>query len=102
MALLLGGCATIQQTTDQAGRNAAKTILPEALAVYFPQVPKSLFQPFTNCVVDSADAVEVQTLAGDAVTGLDANTAATIRGILARPATQECLRAAAPQAATAL
>ncbi|MFK7870521.1 MAG: hypothetical protein AB8B58_14940 [Roseobacter sp.] len=102
LPIVLAACAAVQQTTDQAGRNAAKTILPEALAVYFPQVPKELIEPFTNCVVDNADASEVQSLAGDVLTGADTNTADTIRSILAREATQSCLRGAAPAAALTL
>ncbi|MBW4709669.1 hypothetical protein KX928_17925 [Roseobacter sp. YSTF-M11] len=96
--LLLAACADVQRATDTAGRNAAKSILPEALAVYFPQVPKQLFQPFTNCIVDNADASEVQSLAADAITGVDEGTAATIRAVLSRPGTQQCLTAAAPAA----
>ncbi|MEP6180949.1 MAG: hypothetical protein ABJ214_09820 [Roseobacter sp.] len=65
-------------------------------------MPKALFTPFTDCVVDSADASEVQSLAADAVVGVDAGTADTIRAILARSATQDCLRQAAPAAALAL
>jgi hypothetical protein len=99
LPLALTACVAVQQTTDQAGRNAAKTIMPEALAVYFPQVPKQLFTPFTNCVVDNANASEVQSLAGDAVTGVDPTTAATIRTILERDSTQACLRASVPQVA---
>ncbi|MEM9576440.1 MAG: hypothetical protein AAF999_05455 [Pseudomonadota bacterium] len=98
----LSACAQVQTATDQAGRDAAKTIMPEALAVYFPQVPKALFTPFTNCVVDNASAKEVQALAGDAIVGVDAGTADTIRAVLARPATQDCLRQAAPAAGLAL
>ena len=102
LALLVGGCAQVQTATDKAGRDAAKTIMPEALALYFPQVPKELFTPFTNCIVDSAEPSEVQALASDAVVGIDADTANVIRGILARPNTQNCLRAAAPAAALAI
>ncbi|GFE48813.1 hypothetical protein So717_05660 [Roseobacter cerasinus] len=97
-AAALSACVEIQQATDRAGRDTAKTVLPEALAVYFPQVPKALFTPFTNCVVDNADAAEVQALAADAITGVDQSTADTIRTVLARPETQNCLRAAAPTA----
>ncbi len=100
--LALGACAQVQTATDKAGRDAAKTIMPEALAVYFPQVPKQLFTPFTNCIVDNANAAEVQALAADAVVGVDAGTADTVRGILARAETQNCLRQAAPAAAGAL
>jgi hypothetical protein len=102
LVLALGACAQVQTATDKAGRDTAKTILPEALAVYFPQVPKELFTPFTNCIVDYADAAEVQALASDAIVGVDQGTADTIRAILARPATQDCLRQAAPAAALAI
>lgn len=102
LLMVLGACAQVQIATDQAGRDAAKTIMPQALAVYFPQVPKELFTPFTNCVVDNADAKEVQALAGDAIVGVDEGTADTIRAILARPATQDCLRQAAPAAVPTL
>lgn len=91
----LGACSTITQATDKAGRDAAKTILPEALAVYFPQVPKSMFEPFTDCVVDNANASEVQALAADAVVGVDQGTADTVRAVLARPEAQSCLSARA-------
>ena len=102
LAVALSACAAVQETTDQAGRNAAKTIMPEAIAVYFPQVPKALFTPFTDCVVDNANASEVQALAGDAIVGVDAGTADTIRAVLSRDATQDCLRAAAPAAGLTL
>ncbi len=101
-ALLLSACAEIQQATDRAGRDTAKTVLPEALALYFPQVPKALFTPFTTGVLDNADASEVQSLAADALTGVDEGTADTIRSVLARSETQQCLRAAAPTALSAL
>lgn len=98
----LGACVQVQEATDKAGRDTAKTVLPEALALYFPQVPKQLFSPFTTCVVDNADASEVQSLAADAITGVDENTAATIKTVLTRPETQNCLRAAAPAALATL
>ena len=91
LCLALGACTTIQETADQAGRDAAKTIMPETLAVFFPDVPKAFYTPFTNCVVDNADKSEVQSLAGDAVVGVDADTAAVVRTILERPETQQCL-----------
>ncbi|MEE4187576.1 MAG: hypothetical protein V2I76_03910 [Roseobacter sp.] len=93
---LVTACADIQSATDKAGRDAAKTILPETLAVYFPQVPKAFYEPFTNCVVDNALAAEVQSLAGDVITGVDTGTADTVRGILARSETQACLARSVP------
>lgn len=100
--LALAACTEIQTATDKAGRDAAKTIMPQALAVYFPQVPKQLFTPFTNCVVDHASASDVQSLAADAVVGVDEGTADTIRRVLGYPSTQDCLRQAAPAAALAI
>ena len=100
--LALSACAQVQSATDRAGRDAAKTIIPEALAIYFPQVPKQLFTPFTDCIIDNADAVDVQMLAADAVVGVDQETAETIRAILARQSTQQCLTQAAPAAALAV
>lgn len=82
----------MQSATDQAGRDAAKTIMPQTLALYFPQVPKEYFTPFTDCVVDNALAVEVRSLAEDAVVGVDQGTADTVRTILQRSQTQDCLR----------
>ncbi|QJF52437.1 hypothetical protein [Roseobacter ponti] len=102
LSLVLAACTPVQQATDQAGRSTAKTILPETLAIYFPQVPKQFFQPFTDCIVDNADASEVQSLAADAVTGTDQGTADTVRAILARSSTQQCLAAAVPGTAVPL
>ncbi len=93
--LVLSACASLETATDKAARDAAKTMMPEALAVYFPQVPKALFTPFTDCVVDSATGPELRILAEDAVVGVDTGTADTIRAILERPATQNCLATAA-------
>lgn len=93
---LLAACSDIQNATDKAGRDAAKTIMPQTLAVYFPQVPKEFYDPFTNCVVDYALAEEVQVLAGDAVVGIDDGTAEVVRTILARPETQTCLKQSVP------
>lgn len=102
LCFLAAACTDIQNATDKAGRDAAKTIIPGALAVYFPQVPKQLFTPFTNCIVDNANASEVQSMAADAVVGVDDGTAETIRAVLARPSTQQCLAQAAPAAAQTL
>ncbi len=93
ICLFLGACSEIKTATDNAGRDAATTVMPETLALYFPQVPKAFFEPFTHCVVEFATANEVQTLAADALVGADQGTADVVTGILARPETQDCLRA---------
>lgn len=82
----------MKTATDQAGRDAAKTIMPETLALYFPQVPKEFYTPFTDCVTQWALASEVRVLAEDAVVGVDQGTADTVQAILSRPETQNCLR----------
>ena len=92
----VAACSSVQEATDKAGRDAAKTIMPETLALYFQPVPKEYYEPFTNCVVDFARAEEVQSLAADAVVGVDQGTADVVRGILARPETQNCLAQSVP------
>ena len=96
LGLGLTGCSDLESATDKAGRDAARTIMPEALAIYFPQVPKPYFTAFSNCIVDNADASEVQSLAADAVVGVDEGTAQTIRNVLEEPATQQCIAAKVP------
>jgi hypothetical protein len=87
------------QATDQAARNTSKSAVNEAILTRFPQVPKELVVPFTDCVVENATAEEINVLARYAVIGPDDTTANVIRGVLARPQTQQCLSARAPAAA---
>ena len=98
--LLLGACADVMQASDQAARNTSKTAVNEAMLTRFPQVPKELVVPFTDCVVENALPAEINELTQDAVVGVDDQTAEIIRGVLARPQTQQCLSARAPAAAT--
>lgn len=101
-ALILGlftltACAEMEAAADRTGRKAATTAVTEVIAINFPQVPKPLIQTFTGCVIDNAAAVEVRELAKASVIGVDDTTVAVVRSILARPATQSCLRTNAPQ-----
>ncbi|MFD2740353.1 hypothetical protein ACFSUD_12270 [Sulfitobacter aestuarii] len=95
--LSLSACTEIEQAADNTGRQVAKGAVAEALATRFPQVPKELLTPFTDCVIDNAAALEVREFARAAVVGVDDAMIGTIRNILARPETQQCLsqRAAA-------
>ena len=99
LALALGAgvamtaCVEIQQAADRTGRTAAKSAVTEAIYTRFPQVPKELVVPFTDCIVDNATGAEIAALAQDAVIGVDAETAATVRTILSKPATARCLTA---------
>lgn len=96
--LVLGACTAVQETTDKAGRDAARSIMPQTLAVYFPQIPKELYPAFTNCVIENAAAADVQVLAGDAVVGVRPSTGERVRQVIGYPETQDCLRTVVPSA----
>ncbi|NNE51038.1 MAG: hypothetical protein HKN30_01385 [Sulfitobacter sp.] len=90
-------CAPVEQAVDQTARQAAKGVVTETLATRFPQVPKELITPFTDCIIDNSNASEIRTYARAAIVGVDDQTAATVRGVLARPETVQCLGASALQ-----
>ncbi|QUJ76892.1 hypothetical protein KDD17_02195 [Sulfitobacter albidus] len=94
--LTIAACAEVQTAADRTGRKAATSAVTEVIAINFPQVPKPLIETFTGCVIDNAAAVEVRELAKASVVGVDATTVEVVRAVLARPATQQCLRANAP------
>lgn len=96
LVLAVGACSSIQETTDKAGRDAARSIMPQTLAIYVPQVPKELYPAFTNCVIENATAADVQSLAGDAVVGIEPSTGERVKKIIAYPETQDCLRTVVP------
>lgn len=98
--LLLPACAQVYEATDRAARETSKSAVNEVILTRFPQVPKALVEPFTDCVVDNASASEINELTRFAVIGSDAQTADIVRGVLSRPETQQCLSARAPAAAT--
>lgn len=94
--MALTACAQVQSAADRTGRQAATSAVTEVIAINFPQVPKPLIEAFTGCVIDNADAVEVRELAKASIVGVDDDTVAVVRNVLARPATQSCLRERAP------
>lgn len=98
--LLMPACADVMQATDRAARDTSKNAVNEVILTRFPQVPKALVVPFTDCIVDNASAAEVNELTRFAIIGSDDQTAEIIRGVLSRPETQQCLSARAPAAAT--
>tara|TARA_R100001369_G_scaffold24470_1_gene44917 strand:+ start:377 stop:700 length:324 start_codon:yes stop_codon:yes gene_type:complete len=91
-AVALAACAEVESAVDRTGRQAATSAVTETIAINFPQVPKPLIEAFTGCVIDNAQAVEVRELAKDSVVGVDQQTVEVVRSILARPATQNCVR----------
>ncbi|MGC1496873.1 MAG: hypothetical protein WA790_13765 [Sulfitobacter sp.] len=94
---VLSACADVQQAVDNTARKGAKGVVTETLATRFPQVPKQLITPFTDCVIDNSTAAEIQEYIKSAATGVDDKTVATVKGVLARPETVSCIRTASLQ-----
>lgn len=90
--LASAGCTGVTQAVDNTARAGAKGVVTEVLATRFPAVPKQLITPFTDCIIDNSDAGEIQEYVKAAVRGVDDGTAATVRTVLSRAATQTCLR----------
>mgnify|MGYP000424545163 CR=1 FL=1 len=90
----LTACTEVQQAVDNTARKGAKGVVTETLATRFPQVPKQLITPFTDCIIDNSTAAEIQEYIKSAATGVDDKTVATVKGVLARPATVSCIRSA--------
>ena len=91
MILATSACAQATQQVDSIAREGTKGVITETLATRFPQVPKQLITPFTDCIVDNADAAQVRVFAKSAVIGVDDTTVATVRAVLSRPETVQCL-----------
>tara|TARA_R110002074_G_scaffold97574_4_gene211828 strand:+ start:69 stop:398 length:330 start_codon:yes stop_codon:yes gene_type:complete len=93
-AAALTACTEVQQAVDNTARQGAKGVVTETLATRFPQVPKELITPFTDCIIDNSTALEVREYIRAAAVGVDDTTAATVKGVLARPETVQCLQSA--------
>ena len=87
----LTGCAQTSQVADQLALDSAKAAVNETLATRIPGVPKQAVTPFTDCVIDNANAREITEFASSAVTGVTDNTATQVRTVMARPETQNCI-----------
>ncbi len=90
----LTACTEVQQAVDNTARKGAKGVVTETLATRFPQVPKQLITPFTDCIIDNSTALEIREYVKAAAVGVDDQTAATVKGVLARPETVQCLSGA--------
>lgn len=95
LLVALTACAPVQQAVDNTARQGAKRVVTETLATRFPQVPKELITPFTDCIIDNSNAVEIREYVRASIGGVDDTTVATIRGVLARPETAQCLQKSA-------
>ncbi len=91
MAVALSACTEASERVDAIAREGAKGVVTETIATRFPQVPKQLITPFTDCIIDNADALEIRVFAKSAVIGVDDTTVATVRTVLERPETVRCL-----------
>lgn len=94
-ALMLTACTEVTQAVDNTARQGAKGVVAETLATRFPQVPQELITPFTDCIIDNSKAVEIREYARAAVVGVEQSTVDTIRSVLARPETVQCLQSSA-------
>ena len=92
LCLLLGACNQGQTAVDNTAREGAKNVVIETLATRFPQVPKELITPFTDCIIDNATAGEIRDIAKAGLVGIDESTAGIITNVLSRPETVSCLR----------
>lgn len=92
---MLTGCVEVQQAVDSTARQGAKGVVAETLATRFPQVPKELITPFTDCIIDNSTAVEIREYARAAVVGVEETTVTTVRNVLSRPETVQCLQSTA-------
>lgn len=81
----LSGCtdAAIQDTT----RHAAKGVITPIVASRFPGRNASAY---SDCIIDNATTDEIFSLAGDALTGVDADTVALVARVSTRPSTVRC------------
>jgi len=95
IAGLLAACTQVQQAVDNTARAGAKGVVTETLATRFPQVPKQLITPFTDCIIDNSNAQEIRQYARAAVIGVDDAVADTVRDVLSRPQTVQCLQSSA-------
>ncbi|WP_370402349.1 hypothetical protein [Sulfitobacter sp. JB4-11] len=94
---MLTGCVEVQQAVDNTARQGAKGVVAETLATRFPQVPKELITPFTDCIIDNSTAVEIREYARAAVIGVEETTVTTVRNVLSRSETVQCLQTNALQ-----
>lgn len=88
---LLAGCSELQQAQDDLARQSARAAVDEVLVTRFPGVDGTRVRPYTNCVIDNANAREIGSLARAAVTGVEPDTVALVFDIVQRRDTTACL-----------
>ena len=91
-ASALVGCNEIQSAVDDTARKGTRGVVTEVLATRFPQVPKPLFETFTDCVIDNSTADEMQEYVKASLRGVDEGTVRAVTNVLSRSETQACLQ----------
>lgn len=91
-AAALTACSDLTQAVDNTARAGTRGVVAQALAVNFDEVPKDLIEPFTDCVVNNSTAPELRIYAKAAIAGIEEETVKTIRAVLTRPETFQCLQ----------
>ena len=66
-------------------------MVAQTLATRFPQVPKELFEAFTDCIIANSTANEVQEYVKASLRGVDEGTITDVTNVLQRPETRNCL-----------
>ena len=89
-ALFLALAACSPQAQYQIARNAARSAITPVVQERFPGVP---LQPALNCIIDNANAAQINALAADAVLGATESTAQIVTDIVSKPETLTCLAA---------
>lgn len=89
LVTVLAGCDP-KAATDAAGRKLASRVV---LPVIQTEMPTPVAQRATECIVQNADAAEVQALAKDIAVTAGSSTVATIRGIAMRREASNCFAA---------
>ncbi len=84
----LASCGVVSEATDDLARQQAKQTVNQVVANRFPGANAA---PVTDCIIDAADAGEILSLAGAAVTGVTQRTIDTVVNIAARPDAISCL-----------
>lgn len=86
--LTVPACAGVQ---DEIAREGARRAVDQVLSERLPGVDAARVTPYTDCVIAQAAAGEITSLATDAVTGVDAETATLVLDIAKRPDAASCL-----------
>ncbi|WP_045387463.1 hypothetical protein [Falsirhodobacter sp. alg1] len=82
---LLTACTSVQ---DSVARRAARSVVNPVVAQYMPSGQATAA---TDCIINNANAGELSALSRDIGTRAGTSTVQTVMGIIARPATTQCL-----------